>query len=85
VGGPATFRRFIVRHILTTLPKAFKEAGWDVVSAVSVWPTVTAALFVADAGLVKVKWSPLTTSVALAEMIFILLFTGNHVVSPSLA
>jgi len=54
-GCPLTFIQSIVLHILTTLPKAFKQVGWDVVSAVSVWPTVTTMLFVADAGLIKVK------------------------------
>jgi hypothetical protein len=54
-GCLVTFGQFVVRQVLTMLPKAFKQAGWDVVSAVSAWPTVTTALFVADAGLIKVK------------------------------
>jgi hypothetical protein len=66
------------------LPKAFRQAGWDVVSVVSVWPTVTTALFVADAGLIKAS-DPFTASFALVEINFNLLFTGNHVVSPPLA
>ncbi|KIM80206.1 hypothetical protein PILCRDRAFT_790075, partial [Piloderma croceum F 1598] len=31
----------------------FKQAGWDVVSVVSVWPAVVTTMFVADAALIK--------------------------------
>lgn len=57
-GYPAASGRFIcTTHSHHVFPEAFEQAGWDVVSAVSLWPTVTTVLFVADAGLIKVKRS----------------------------